>query len=109
MFRFWSRIKESSPQEALASLTGDGVLIDVRSAGEFRGGHARGARSIPLPELGRRTSALPRERPILLICASGHRSRAAARLLDKAGFAEVSSVRGGTAAWARAGLPVERG
>ncbi len=109
MFGFWSHVRESTPEEALASQKGDGLLIDVRSPEEFRGGHARGARSIPLPTLGRRASALPRERPIHLICASGNRSRGAARLLEKAGFADVSSVRGGTAAWAKTGLPVERG
>ena len=109
MFRFWSRVRESTPDEALASLSGDGLLIDVRSSGEFRSGHARGARSIPLTGLRGRLSALPRERPIHLICASGHRSRAAARLLEKAGFENVSSVRGGTAAWARTGQSLERG
>ena len=109
MFHFWSRVRESTPEEALASLRGDGLLIDVRSPGEYRGGHARGAKSIPLPALSGQAGALSRERPIHLICASGHRSRAAARMLVKAGFENVSSVRGGTAAWARTGQPVERG
>ena len=109
MFHFWSRVKESTPEEALASLRGDGLLIDVRSPGEFRGGHARGAKSIPLPTLSGRSGELSRERPIHLICASGHRSSAAARLLGKAGFENVSSVRGGTGAWERSGQPMERG
>ena len=109
MFGFWSRVKESTPEEALASLKADGLLIDVRTPAEFRGGRARGAKSIPLPTLGGRASTLPRERPIHLICASGHRSRGAARMLEKDGFVNVISVRGGTAAWARAGLPLERG
>ena len=109
MFRFWSRVRESTPVDALASPSGDGLLIDVRGPGEFSDGQARGARSIPLLALSVRASALPRARPIHLICASGHRSRAAARLLEKAGFENVSSVRGGTAAWAKSGLPVERG
>ena len=109
MFRFWSRVRESTPEEALASLKGHALLIDVRSPDEFRGGHARGARSIPLPTLSGSASHLPREKQIYLICASGHRSRAAARMLEKAGFENVSSVRGGTAAWARAALPLERG
>lgn len=109
MFRFWSRVKQSTPEEALAALRGDGLLIDVRSPGEFRAGHARGAKSIPLTTLSGRASHLPGERAIHLICASGNRSRAAARMLEKAGLENVSSVRGGTAAWARAGLPVERG
>lgn len=109
MFRFWSRIRQSSPAEALASLGVDGLLIDVRTAQEFRAGHARGSTSIPLTMLDARAGGLPRERAIHCICASGVRSRAAARLLERAGFPNVSSVRGGTAAWSRAGLPLERG
>lgn len=109
MLRFWSRVKQSTPEEALASLRGDGLLIDVRSPGEFRAGHAKGARSIPLTALRGRASQLPGERAIHLICASGTRSRTAARILENAGFANVMSVRGGTDAWAGAGLPLERG
>ena len=83
MFRFWSRVKQSTPEEALASLRGDGLLIDVRSHGEFRAGHAKGARSIPLTALNGRANHLPGERAIHLICASGNRSRAAARMPRK--------------------------
>ena len=53
MFRFWSRVRQSTPEEALASLRGDGLLIDVRSPDEFSDGYARGARSIPPPRSGR--------------------------------------------------------
>ena len=90
MFRFWSRVRESIPEETLASLSGNGLLIDVRSSGEFRAGHERGAKSIPLTSLSGRASPLPRERSIHLICASGQRSRAAARLLESAGCEDVS-------------------
>ena len=109
MFSFWSRVRQSTPEEAQASLRADGLLIDVRSPGEFKAGHARGARSIPLPSLKDSLGKLPSEGVIHLICASGVRSRAAARTLAKEGFANVSSVRGGTAGWAQSGLPVERG
>lgn len=109
MFGLWSRVRQSSPEDALSALRGDGLLIDVRTSGEFKGGHAKGARSIPLAALGGRAGELPKEPAIHLICASGHRSQAAARILEKAGFANVSSVRGGTAAWTRVGLPLERG
>jgi rhodanese-related sulfurtransferase len=45
---------------------------------------------------------------IHVICASGHRSQVAARLLRRARFETVASVQGGTAGWRRAGLPIDR-
>ncbi|HVD00747.1 MAG TPA: rhodanese-like domain-containing protein [Candidatus Dormibacteraeota bacterium] len=109
MFGFGARIRESSPEEASAALRESGLLIDVRTPGEFRGGHARGARNIPLANLASRAGELTPQAAVHLICASGNRSRTGARILEKAGFSAVSSVRGGTAAWARAGLKMERG
>ncbi|MBK7219522.1 MAG: rhodanese-like domain-containing protein [Candidatus Promineofilum sp.] len=60
---------------------------------------------IPLTEFGRRLGELPRDRPILTICRSGHRSPLAARQLRQAGY-DVTDVDGGTMAWERAGLPL---
>lgn len=111
---FWNRSKsavaEATPSEAHERVTnGDALLIDVREPHEWRAGRAAGARHIPLGELAQRSGELPREHPLYLICASGSRSKAAASLLQRAGFASPVSVRGGTDAWMRAGLPVERG
>ena len=81
MFKFWSSVRESTPEAALAAVRGGALLIDVRSPGEFRSGRAAGARSLPLPSLDERSGGLPREGEIHLICASGSRSRIAARKL----------------------------
>jgi hydroxyacylglutathione hydrolase len=42
-----------------------------------------------------------------VVCQTGYRSSAACSLLLRAGFADVSNVAGGTAAWLAAGLPAE--
>jgi hydroxyacylglutathione hydrolase len=81
-------------------------LVDVRSAGEFAGGHVAGARNILGGQLPERLDELPRDRPIALICRSGYRSNVAASVLQRAGFTEVANVAGGTLGWRRAGLPV---
>jgi rhodanese-related sulfurtransferase len=78
------------------------ILVDVRSAREFTGGHAPVARSLPLDSLDRRTDTLSVGTPIVTICHTGVRSAQAARLLARKGF-QVSSVRGGMIAWKRAG------
>lgn len=111
---FWNRtrarVAEATPAEAHERVTnGDGILVDVRDPHEWRAGHAVGARHIPLADLPQRLAELPRERPVYLICASGGRSRAAAEMLHNAGFVCPVNVNGGTSAWQRSHLPMERG
>lgn len=80
---------------------GEAVLVDVRSAGEFAGGHAPQALHVPLGQLN--PKALPAAtRKMVLICASGMRSSAGCDVLEPHGF-EAYSVRGGMSAWQRAG------
>lgn len=57
------------------------LLVDVRSAGEFAGGHAEGALNIPLQELGARHSEIPSGRKVVVYCLSGGRSASAASML----------------------------
>jgi rhodanese-related sulfurtransferase len=108
-FLFGPKVEEADVKQTAAALPHDGaVLIDVREPHEWRAGHARGARLIPLNQLPATLDGLPRTAPIYLICATGNRSRTAAAYLQKAGFERPINVRGGTAAWQRAGLPIER-
>ena len=101
---------EADVADAAAAMDGGGaVLVDVREDDEWRGGHARGARHIPLGDLPKRLDELPRDTPIYLICASGNRSGKAAAFLQQNGYERPINVRGGTAAWKRAGLPIDPG
>ena len=94
----WRRLQEEEPGP---------LLLDVRQPVETRSGMAPGAINVPLTELGSRLEELPRNRPLLTICASNHRSPLAARRLQKAGF-DVTDVAGGMQRWAAEGLPVDR-
>jgi rhodanese-related sulfurtransferase len=96
-----------SPAEAYQRLQArpEVVIVDVRQPVETRSGTVPGAVLIPLSEFGRRLDELPRDRPILTICRSGHRSPLAARQLKQAGY-DVTDVDGGMMAWERAGLPI---
>ncbi len=70
-------------------------VIDVRSPGEFRDGAYPGAVNIPLATLPARMMELePKDKPIVLYCASGARSGQAARILKQAGFADVVNAGG---------------
>jgi rhodanese-related sulfurtransferase len=84
------------------------MLVDVRTQGEFNRGHAKGAINIPLNELSNRVSELTADQPIVVICASGNRSRSGANIIAKAGFDKVYNFNGGTMAWMSAGLPVNK-
>ena len=85
------------------------LVIDVRQATEYEAGHVPGALSIGAGDLPDRLDALPRDRPIATICASGYRASVAASLLRAAGFGRVAWVAGGVPIWAAAGYPVEHG
>ena len=71
-----------------------------------------GAVNVPLDELSARARAGdlgPATAPLAVVCASGARSaQACVRLKRVLGFADVSNVRGGLAAWDAAGLPMQR-
>ena len=71
------------------------VLLDVRSANEFRPGHLPGALNIPHTELRQRLGEIPRGQPVLVYCASGFRSYLALRLLRQNGWPDVRSLSGG--------------
>ena len=83
----------------------DGVLLDVRSPGEYAGGHLPGAVNVPLDEVAA-VAARYTGQDVVTVCHSGARSLAAARLLAAVGI-RVRSLTGGTEAWRQAGHPVE--
>lgn len=92
--------------EANGLQRGGAVLLDVRETGEWNAGHAPGARHVPLGELLSRLDSLPRDRHLVVVCRSGHRSARATSLLVSSGFDAVN-LDGGMRAWATAGLPLE--
>jgi rhodanese-related sulfurtransferase len=61
-----------------------------------------------LAELATYAAGLDSTTPVMLVCRSGSRSRQAAKRLVDLGFIDLSNVRGGVNAWARAGLPLAR-
>ena len=62
------------------------VIIDVRTPGEFQGGHVAGSKNIPLQSIQNRVSEIKKiGKPIVLCCASGNRSGQAANFLKSQG------------------------
>ena len=86
---------------------GTAYVIDVRSTTEWQAGHIPGAHHIPLGELPRKASTVPREQPVIVQCQGGARSAIAASLLQAEGLSDVLNLAGGFNEWRAAGLPVE--
>ncbi len=74
-------------------------LLDVRQPKEYEVGHLAGAILIPLKELPDRLGELAKEKPLIVYCATGGRSKAASQLLAGKDFASVYNMAGGIKAW----------
>ena len=126
-------VKEITPREAHDILKADAsiVYIDVRAEREFANGHPAGAVNIPIafPDPARGMMANPdfasvveknfsKDKKIIVGCQAGPRSTAASRMLEQAGFQDISNMLGGfggmrdqmgtvvAPGWAASGLPV---
>ncbi|MFQ5698867.1 MAG: molybdopterin-synthase adenylyltransferase MoeB [Myxococcota bacterium] len=97
-------VPEISPRELAARLAAgeDLLLLDVREPFESEIARIEGATLIPLGELERRLAELEahRERPIVVHCHHGGRSRQACRLLRSQGFEKVENLATGIDGWA---------
>ena len=62
------------------------IIVDVRSQGEFKSGHIKGAVNIPLPEIASSLSKIPKNKVIITCCASGMRSGSAKGILKSKGY-----------------------
>lgn len=84
-------------------------LLDVRAPREREQKFIDGSIGMPLNQLLQRAEELPKNRELLVYCAGGYRSSIAASLLQQKGFAQVSEIAGGMAAWDAAKLQVRAG
>lgn len=99
----FSATRDMSAQEAREYINSHRAdqftLLDVRQPAEYERGHLPGAQFIPLPELSERLGEVDKNKPAIVYCASGVRSRAGAEMLAQAGVAQASSMAGGIKAW----------
>jgi hydroxyacylglutathione hydrolase len=95
------RSAERTKQATVADVeqASDALILDVRNAAERTHAGIAGAQGISLGELPAVLPELDRAQEIMTVCGTGYRSSAAASLLQQAGFARVSHLAGGMAAW----------
>ena len=113
---FWPAMTKGAangvqPTEAVLLMNREkAVVVDVCSAEEYAAGHVAGAKNVPLGDLEAKLAGVVKNKtnPLILVCASGVRSKRAVAVAKKLGFENAHSLTGGTAAWRAASLPVEK-
>jgi rhodanese-related sulfurtransferase len=115
-----------NPKEAKALMDQGWTYLDVRTEGEFAGGHPAGAVNVSLMLAGAGGMApnpafieqvekrFAKTQKLIVGCQAGGRSQRAAAILEKGGFSQIADQRcgfggnGTEPGWAAEGLPVER-
>lgn len=86
------------------------LLIDARTAAEYRVSHLRNAqRAETLAQAKQMLAQAPKDRAIVVYCSVGYRSTALARELLRSGYTQVANLEGSIFEWANKGFPVYRG
>jgi rhodanese-related sulfurtransferase len=103
----WPTERVSAPMlaEALAS-ENPPLVIDIRARREWTAKHLNDSINIPLTELHKRLTEIPRDRPLAVHCAGGYRSSIAASILSQYGLTNLVELAGGIAAWEAAKFQV---
>lgn len=103
----WNIVEADAPTVQAWLDAGSAILIDVRETNEFEAERIPGAFLMPLSMFdGARFPVIP-DRTVVLHCAIGKRSAAAAKQLLQAGHPRAVHMSGGFNAWKAAGLPTE--
>ncbi len=101
-----------TPKEAMSIIQNEEnnmTILDVRTKDEYKMGYIKNSKLIPLQELSQRLNELQKfkNKKILVYCASGSRSVAASRILEKNGFTPYN-INGGISNWSNSGYKITK-
>lgn len=100
---------EVSDQEAVSMRDQGAFVLDVRQPEEWADFRMPDSTLIPLGELPGRLSEVPKDRKIIVVCRTGHRSAQGRDILLAAGYTQVTSLTGGLTQWRDQGYPTVTG
>ena len=96
--RLFDDIDASGARELIAR--NEALAVDVREPHEYASGHIPAARLVPVSQLEERWQEVPRDRTVIVYCASGSRSRSACRFLSQEkGYTSLLNLEGGIGSW----------
>ncbi|RHX87008.1 rhodanese-like domain-containing protein [Leptospira stimsonii] len=93
---FCAKTKEASDKNKVEEwISGNALVVDVRTPQEFESGHYTNAVNIPLDQISSRLEEFgPLDRKIVLYCRSGRRSQEALKVLQSKGFSNAINAGG---------------
>lgn len=107
-----TRVEEITPDEVNEKLENDDdfILYDVREQDEWKKSHIAGAGYLGKGVIERdiEEEVPDTDKELVLYCGGGYRSALAADNLQKMGYNNVKSLKGGFRSWNEAGLPIEK-
>lgn len=101
-----------SPNEYEQKLnaTEDKLIIDVRTKGEYKKAHIKGAQNISYlgSTFAEKAAELDNSKPVFIYCETAHRSPLAARILSNLGFKEIYDLQNGFENWRNLKMSIEK-
>lgn len=107
--RMFSGIPNLSPYAATQLLNdGEAIFVDARDEKEYKAGHIKGARSIPVNDVANQLHDIEKykDRDVVVYCDNGMRASRVSGKLKKQGFTKLSTIAGGLVQWEKANLPL---
>ncbi len=92
----WNRFAPISVDTSAIDLS-KAVIIDVRSPGEFAGGHVEGAVNLPIDSISEtdvlKLTSNDKDKPVILYCRSGGRASSVQSRMEQWGFTSVYNLK----------------
>ena len=87
MLAFIKKLFGGTPVNYKELVSNGAIIVDVRSAGEYKTGHIHGSKNFPLDKIRSKVSDLKKlNKPVITVCQSGARSGMAKGILKSAGL-----------------------
>jgi len=86
LFTGCSKVDDETLRAAHAAVDNGAVIVDVRTPKEYAEKHVSRALNIPIEEMAKTLGRVPREKVLVVYCASGNRSGHATKLLRQNGW-----------------------
>ncbi len=109
----WPLVRSRAAGPALSTLQAtqlinsrNAVVVDVRTPRGVRDGLAARRAQHPGRQGRPEDADIKKDKPLIVVCATGSRAGKAAAQLRASGYGEVYVLAGGLAAWREAGLPI---
>jgi rhodanese-related sulfurtransferase len=102
------QLLDANSFEKKMTATENKIILDVRTAGEYKEGHISDATLLDYykADFKQQAAKLDKSKPVFVYCKAGGRSEAAVEILTDLGFKQVYDLNGGMNAWMKYNKPI---